>query len=233
VSALVARPSRHPLPPPSGLLLSYYEPIKKTDYPSQTAKGHLPLWMVSKVEADVTSLLPQVSLFYRDECFTFKGVLRVLLKACHFLPPALISLCSPKALPRCSARFHHSRTPYSLQPHNRISLTFAQELLRRSDLAQKNSLMTGAPPPESQLKTQCNICTPLHTPTIPCRVPCRFQVACCSGLVDDHDCRLTCDLWPAARACHDLPFILPQAWRNASNQKFMTAREETLLRLDN
>jgi hypothetical protein len=58
----------------SGLVLCYYEPIKHTDYPDKIAKGYLPLWMLSKLEADVSLAVPQFSLHYGSDVFTFKGM---------------------------------------------------------------------------------------------------------------------------------------------------------------
>ena len=57
----------------SGFVLCYYEPLKHTDYPDKTAKGYLPLWMLSKLEADVSLAVPQFSLHYGSDVFTFKG----------------------------------------------------------------------------------------------------------------------------------------------------------------
>lgn len=57
----------------NGLVLCYFEPTKHTDYPEQKAKGYLPLWMLSKVEADVSLAIPQFSLHYGTDTFTFKA----------------------------------------------------------------------------------------------------------------------------------------------------------------
>jgi hypothetical protein len=67
----------------TGLVLCYYEPVKHTDFPNQKAKGYLPLWMLSKLEADVSSATPLVSLQFGTDTFIFKGAYLVRSGECH------------------------------------------------------------------------------------------------------------------------------------------------------
>jgi hypothetical protein len=95
---------RFPFDPRSGLVLCYYEPIKKTDYPDQKAKGYLPLWMVSKLEADVSSARPHFTLEYGHVTFTFKGVhQKALRRPVHYLTRHLVFFRSTQAFPRSGA----------------------------------------------------------------------------------------------------------------------------------
>jgi hypothetical protein len=132
----------------SGLALCYYEPVKHTDFPSQKAKGYLPLWMLSKLEADVSSATPFFSMQYGSDAFTFKGAFRTHSSEFFASFVILWPFAARKRYPDAARDF--VTVQYSIQSSCRklkAFLIFEQELLRRSDLAQKSGIMTGARSP--------------------------------------------------------------------------------------
>jgi hypothetical protein len=82
----------------SGLVLCYYEPLKHTDYPDQKAKGYLPLWMVSKLEADVSSARPHFTLEYGPAKFTFKGLHHSIIAAIALSDSPSLVLSQPASV---------------------------------------------------------------------------------------------------------------------------------------
>lgn len=147
VPLCASRPATQPLihshcNPRSGLVLCYYEPTKHTDYPEQKAKGYLPLWMLSKVEADVSLAIPQFSLHYGTDTFTFKG-LHPALQWLHRIVSHMAFSCSFAARKRFPdpARDFVTVQCSTVQPHFSY---VPQELLSRCDFAQKCGIMTGA-----------------------------------------------------------------------------------------
>ena len=108
----------HPLISRSGLVLCYYEPRKHTDQTNQKAKGYLPLWMLSKIEADVSSATPQFSLEYRHDTFTFKGLHPALQPRFQHLTRHLLFFAARKRFPEPARDFVTVYRTHSCLPLN-------------------------------------------------------------------------------------------------------------------